>query len=498
MPRHFRFVETIPLTDSQFAELSKPRRGVVREVANGDGTFSIVDDDSLFSSYLRKVTVEKSLDGTLECRQEIEVESSIPLIGDLIVRGLRGRLLSIASTIDSPPWLPPDALPERNLKELIRLFFLSIAVAYFTTLMGQTLTFAAREFGSSVHAQANALFASRLDIFVALPILMLTKRFGRNVTLRAMVVAGALLSASTALAPSLLALTTLQVFAKASTAVAGILVTILAAEKVPSRARAWSLAVLLIGTALGAGSCDVLLPIAGISNTSWRILYAISLPFGIIGYFAVRNLTDSQRYSVIVDRRIDFRAIDPKRLAIASMAAFLTNAFLIPSTQFRNEYLRNSRHFSAAAIGLFVILTNIPGALGLAIGGRFAETKGRRVVAILGIVVGGGGLALGFLTTGVSLWIWTIIGSACITAVVPSLGVYQTELFDTSSRSLGGGLVTLAARIGSILGIFFVGFYGQSHPLGNSLALLFIPMLLLIPILIFFFPETKGLELEEI
>ena len=498
MPRHFTFIETQRLTDAQYLEVVKPRKGVVGEVANEDGTFGVLDGSSLFSHYLRRVTVGNRADGLIECRQEVEVTSSLPLIGGLIVRGLRGRLASISAVIDAPPWLPPDGLPEQNLKELIRLFSLSIAVAYFTTLMGQTLTFAAKEFGSSVHAQANALFASRLDIFIALPILLLTKKYGRNVTLKVMVVAGALLSALTALVPSLLLLTLLQVFAKATTAVAGILITILAAEKVPSRARAWSLAVLLIGSALGAGSCDVLLPIAGFSANSWRILYAIALPFGIVGYLASRHLSDSERYSVVVDRRINFRAIDPKRLTVASLAAFLTNAFLIPSTQFRNEYLRNSRHFSAAAIGIFVILTNIPGALGLAVGGRFAETKGRRVVAVLGIIIGGGGLALGFLTTGASLWIWTIIGSACITAVVPSLGVYQTELFDTSSRSLGGGLVTLAARIGSILGIYFVGFYGQSHPLGNSLALLFIPMLLLIPLLIFFFPETKGLALEDI
>lgn len=498
MSRHFRFVETVTLSKSEYVDLSKPRRGFVREVSNNDGTFRLSDDTSLFSCYRRSLTTVEIDNDNLECVQEIEVGSAIPLVGSLLVRGLRSRLTSFSTTIDPPSWLPPDALSERNLKELFRLFFLAIAVAYFTTLMGQTLTFAAKEFGSSVHAQANALFASRLDIFIALPILLLTKRFGRDGTIRAMVIVGAVLSALTSLVPSLLTLTVLQVFAKATTAVSGILITILAAEKVPPRARAWSLAVLLIGSALGAGSCDVLLPIAGISTTSWRILYALSLPFGLVGYLAARRLSDSERFTVIVDRRIDFRSINPGRLAIASAAAFLTNAFLIPSTQFRNEYLRSDRHFSAAAIGLFVILTNIPGAIGLAIGGRFAETKGRRLVAILGIVVGGGGLALGFLTSGLSLWIWTIVGSAFITAVVPSLGVYQTELFDTTSRSLGGGLVTLAARIGSILGIYFVGFYGQSHPLGDSLALLFLPMLLLIPLLIFVFPETKGLVLEEI
>ncbi len=498
MSRHFTFVERATLTKTAFEEISSPRKGMVNEIANGERGFSLEKKTSLFSSYLRQLAVEDEVDEMVICLQRVEVSSSIPILGNLIIRGLRSRLSSFSSTIYAPSWLPPDGLPEDSLKELFRLFLLSIAVAYFTTLMGQTLTFSAKEFGSTIHSQANALFFSRLDIFIALPILLLTKRYGRDGTLRAMVVIGALLSTLTALAPSLLTLTLLQVFAKATTAVAGILVTILAAEKVPSRARAWSLAVLLIGSALGAGSCDVLLPIAGLSLYSWRILYAVSIIFGALGFLAVRNLSDSERFSLVVDRRITLRSISKGRLLIASCAAFLTNAFLIPSTQFRNEYLRQGRHFNATEIGIFVILTNIPGAIGLGIGGRFAETKGRRVVAIFGIVVGGGGLALGFLTTGASLWLWTIVGSAAITAVVPSLGVYQTELFDTSSRSMGGGLVTLAARVGSILGIYFVGFYGQSHPLGNSLALLFLPMLLLIPLLIFFFPETKGLTLEEI
>lgn len=52
------------------------------------------------------------------------------------------------------------------------------------------------------------------------------------------------------------------------------------------------------------------------------------------------------------------------RLALLATAAFLLNVFVAPQTQFRNEFLRDERGLSAAAVSLFALATSMPAAAG--------------------------------------------------------------------------------------------------------------------------------------
>ncbi|KJF17874.1 MFS transporter [Acidithrix ferrooxidans] len=501
MSRKVVLSDEFELSKEEFEAILTPRRGLVAELEQGYGYF--VGDSGLAIDYERRLEVAIEAESDLyRVRQKVSYRVSLLGFGSLVARSIRKPLRSKNPDIKMPIWLPPDPIDADVAKGLIRLLFISITVAYFATLLGQTLTFSAKEFASSVRVQASILFFSRFDIVFGFAFLLFVPRAGRIRVIRIALVVGTIFTVASALSPSILWLGVFQVLAKGTTAAIAVLITILASEAVAKRQRAWALALLIIGTAIGAGLCDLLLPIAGISNYSWRVLYLISLPLGIFGVAVSYSIAD--RYFNRVASSSDEVVVRPRasmsrsKLILASVAAFLTNFYLIPTTQFRNEYLRTQRHFSASAIGLFVVLTNIPGSIGLAIGGRLAETKGRRIVASAAIVIGGGGLALGFVSSGIGLWVWTILGSALVTAVVPSLGVYQTELFSPASRSLGGGIVTVASRVGSVLGIAFVGYFATSISIGTSVALLFFGMVLLVPILFLFFPETKGLVLDEI
>ena len=59
--------------------------------------------------------------------------------------------------------------------------------------------------------------------------------------------------------------------------------------------------------------------------------------------------------------------------------------FTTPASQLLNEYLRTERGYSALTITLFTLLTNTPGVIGIIIGGRLADTRGRRVVGAVAI-----------------------------------------------------------------------------------------------------------------
>ena len=501
MSRPTTLVDEFRLSREDYLDLARPRTGLVEERPDPERPGRFLLQRGMFETYERELSAEDGADGMLDVRQRVTYSASLSGFGPLVALALRRALRSRSQRLPIPGWLPPDPLEAAAARQLATIVMVSVSTAYFATLLGQTLTFTAREFSAPTSSQAWVLLTSRFDILPGFALLALVNRVGRVAMMRASVLLGALLTAFSALSPDLEVLAVLQVLAKGTTAAAAVLVTILAAEIVAPRQRAWAIGSLVVGAALGAGFCDVLLPIAGISLGSWRVLYLIGIPMGAWGVRLTYLLRETERFrhaTVDVPKERRRVSLSGSRVMVLSVAAFAVNAFLIPTTQFRNEYLRVERHFSASMIGLFVILTNIPGALGLALGSRLSETRGRRVVAAAAIVFGGGGIALGFATGGLSLWVTTLIGSTAVTAIVPSLGVYQTEMFQTRARGLGGGIVTVASRIGSILGVLFVGYFSSRISLGVSVALLFFGMLALVPLLFAWFPETGGLELEQI
>src|SRR3546814_8754567 len=83
---------------------------------------------------------------------------------------------------------------------------------------------------------------------------------------------------------------------------------------------------------------------------------------------------------------------------------------------------------------MFSILTNTPGGIGVLIGGRLADTRGRRVVGAIGIA-GGVGLTVAMvLASGWSMWGLSLLGAVIGAVTIPPLGVYGPELFPTSLR----------------------------------------------------------------
>ncbi len=506
MSKTFILRDELVLTSDQVNSIFEPKRGGLVseiEIPDSPGCFSM--KRGIVSNYCREVDFEPNADSaTFVVRQSVHYKVDLFGFGSLVGRALRTRLRDINPEVEIPIWLPPDILDNSVARSLVRLLMISISTAYFATLLGQTLTFSAHEFHANLRDQTLVLLLSRFDIVFGLLLLVFVRRRGRVRIIQIGTVLGTFFSLLSTVAPNMATLGILQVLAKGSTAAIGVLITVSVAETVSPRQRAWGIGLMVFGAAIGAGLCDVLLPIAGFTDWSWRILYAVSLPLGIYGMVLSSGLTDTERFqalktaSVNLSKTISVPMTTRARMAVLAVASFVTNAFLIPTTQFRNEYLRVERHLSAAEIGMFVILTNVPGVLGLVFGGRLAETKGRKVVGVVAIIVGGGGIAMGFISAGLGLWVWTIVGSAVIPAIVPSLGVYQTELFSTQSRSMGGGLVTVGARIGSIVGVALVGYWASFYSLGSSIAFLFVGMIFLVPILIAFFPETKGLSLEDI
>ena len=82
----------------------------------------------------------------------------------------------------------------------------------------------------------------------------------------------------------------------------------------------------------------------------------------------------------------------------------------------------------------FQILTNTPGGIGIVVGGRLADQRGRRIIGSIGIAGGTLFTVLMFVTSGPQIWVWSLLGTVIGAIAVPALAVYGPELFPTESR----------------------------------------------------------------
>ena len=79
-----------------------------------------------------------------------------------------------------PWWAPPDRLDPRAARVLGLLCTVSLVAGYLGTVVTQTITYAADEFGASDSAQGNLLAAVRVGVLLALVIVALADRRGRR------------------------------------------------------------------------------------------------------------------------------------------------------------------------------------------------------------------------------------------------------------------------------------------------------------------------------
>jgi MFS family permease len=240
-----------------------------------------------------------------------------------------------------------------------------------------------------------------------------------------------------------------------------------------------------------------ILPVADLGDRAWRLLYLASLAFLPLVVHFGRMVPESRRYER-PHLRVPLRG-HYRRLWLLASASFLLFVFTAPQTQFRTEFLRDERGMSAALVALFVVATSTPGGLGIVVGGRMADVRGRRVVGAVGAAVGAVLLATSFVVQGAGMWLAATVGSIFLAALVPALGVYGPELFPTSLRGRANTLITLVATTGSVLGLVLCGWLNDElGSFGWALGLLAIGPLLMAAVVLRWFPETTRRELEEL
>ncbi len=474
-------------------ELRQPRDdGLLAEEALAEGRFGCLEGP--FWDYERTLEEEDAERG-LRVTERITYDLAIPGWGWVFHWPVRQRLAWPSA--ERAWWMPGDRMDPTTSVALAALAALTLIAGYTGTLIAQTITFAADEFGASDRQQGTVLAVTRVGILVALALVTIADRAGRRRLIRIAAIAACLTTATGALVPSLAWLGASQTVARGLSTALALLIAVLAAELVPRNSRAWTVSVLALTAALGSGMAVWLLPLADLGEAGWRLLYVVPLLGIPLTWSAMHGIPESDRFVAASARP----PVPPHaaRFWLLAASAFLASVFVAPASQFLNDFLRDDLDFSAARITAFTLLTNTPGIVGIVIGGRLADARGRRIVGAVA-TAGGVGLTVAmYLSQGWSLWALSVAGTIIGAAAVPALGVYGPELFATSSRGRANGLVSVLGVAGSALGLIVVGTLSDRWGgIGEVMPLVAIGPAILTVLILVAYPETAHLELEDI
>ncbi len=499
----------------------EPRHDIVVEApAVTDGSSQRFDlTAGPFAHWHRTVRLSPSTTDPemVEVDEEIIYRLAVPVWGPLFALPLR-RLLRRppADRPRAPWWAPPDVLSPRAATVLALLCVFGLVAGYLGTLITQTLTYAAAEFDASTGDQGTLLAGVRIGVLLSMLIVAAADRRGRRSILAVSLFTACTVTALGAFAPTMVWLGATQTFARAFATVIGLLVAIIAVEEMPSGARAFAVSVLTMAAALGAGLCVINLVYVDLAVWAWRIAYVVPLLFVLPCWLLLRQLPETFRFTARLEatRMIEqsagrasagshgatiSRRIDRRRFALLAASGFLWSLFLAPAAQFLNEFLRTERGFSGIGIAVFVLATNTPGGIGIVLGGRLADRRGRRLVGAVGIAGGVTFTVVSYLSWGWPLWAASIAASVIGAIAIPALAVYGPELFPTHQRARANGGLQVVGVAGSSIGLLSAGWLADRiGGLGPAIAVLAVGPAILIAIVLTLYPETANRQLEEI
>lgn len=486
---------TWPDTPDNREQIDAPRDDLLTEQRSADRTYS--QRSGPFTEYSRSV----SIDGG-QISETTHYRLVIPWFGWLfawpvgMLLGRRGYDPSHRRPHTTPWWAPPDQLSRRQALVLGLLAAASMSSAFTNTLFTQTVKFAADNFGVGNTGVGVAGSLVRAGIVITIPLAILADRVGRKRVIRVVAWAAPLITALGALAPSFPVLVATQSVGRPLGLALDFLVAVVAAEEMPRNSRAYAVSVLAMASGLGSGIAVMALPLADVGENGWRLVYVVTLIWLIVAVDIARRLPETERFATPHEVGPPF---DRRRFAILATVAVCANFFVAPASFFQNSYLRDIRGFDAATIALFTLTTATPAGIGLIVGGRLADIRGRRRLIAFAVPIATLLVLASFTVGGPPMWLTAFGGGFTGGVAFPALAVYRAELFPTGNRGKAAGLLTASALVGGIAGLLLVGQLldrGQSY--GQVIGLVALGQVAVVVIVLTRLPETAHRELEDL
>jgi MFS family permease len=458
---------------TEAARLEQPRRDLLDETEVSRGVFQQARGP--FRNYERRLEPDGD-----QWRELIDYRFTLPWFGWLLALPVRAVLSRSGSRHHW--WMPPAVLDQRQVLILGLLAAASMSSAFINVVFTQTVAFAAADFGIGSGGIGIAGSIVRAGIVVALPAAVFADRIGRRRVITFAAWVAPIATALGALAPNFWVLVATQTIGRPLGLALGFLVAVVAAEEMPRQCRAYAISVLAMASGLGAGMAVIALPLADLGAAGWRLVFVVSLVWLAIAADLTRRLPETERFerSKAVAKPHSLRQpVIRQRLVLLASVAVLTSILVAPASFFQNAYLRETRDYSALLISIFTIATVTPAGIGLIIGGRFADLRGRRRLIASALPISTVFIVIAFSIGGPPMWVTAFVGGFAASVAYPALAVYRQELFPTAERGTVAGLLSAAALGGGIIGLLTAGWLlDSSWAYGQVMAVLGIAQLI--------------------
>ncbi len=395
---------------------------------------------------------------------------------------------------------PVRPLQRREVVVLALFAVVALAQGWTGAAITHVLPYVQRDYAMSDAAVFDLMTVIRVVSLAAIAFSWWGDRRGRR---RPLLIAFTLRPAATlasALTTGVGWLAATQAAARVGTiAISGLALVVLAEEMGPE-VRGYAAGLYALVGAIGTGLGLLLRPIGAASPEGWRVVLALSaLPLVALPLLYVK-LRESRAFSPPARRpplTAMLRSGHAARFWPLAGVSFAVSAFTSPAANLALIRLETDLAWSAGSASLLLATTSAPGViLGVLIGGRLADTIGRRPTEVIALVVGVSGGYLFYLVDGGWVMATGIAASNLgAFAFAPAFAAHRAELFPTELRATAVAWIVNASIVGGIFGFaagrFVVAEWGISLTVVALGALVLAATLLVLPL-----PETRGRVIE--
>ena len=280
---------------------------------------------------------------------------------------------------------------------------------------------------------------------------------------------------------------------------------VVAAEEFPAERRGTAMGILVAMSSLGSVVCGGVAPLLLQTAYGWRSVYFVGIvPLLLIAY-ARRGLRETQRFSEsTADQRSHslwdiWRTPYRRRVLQLGLIWFLSYLCTNNAVVFWKEFALAERGMTDAQVGKVITIAAVVAMPLVFLAGSLLDRVGRRrgasvIFALTSIGVFGGYTLHGTwpLTACVALAIFGV------SAVLPVLNAFTTELFPTEYRGIAYAWSNnLLGRIGYVLSPAALGALASEWGWGNAIRSTAIFPLIALLLILLWMPETKARELEQ-
>jgi MFS family permease len=378
------------------------------------------------------------------------------------------------------------------------MVLVAFVAGYGAAQITHTLTFARKSLGLSEGGMFWVFGITRAASLLGLIFAMVADRRGRRTPFLVAFTLLPLGNLATALLPGQIMFTLSQSVTRMAVIAVAALAVVILAEELSPQVRALGIGIYALAGAMGTGLGLILLPIAERTEDSYRLLFGLTA----VGFLALpllmRFLKESRAY-VQYAKAVTFRKALAAGLGrhfwpLAGMAFFIA-AFSSPAFDFVLERLIDDLSWETAPARFLLIVFSGIGSAGLVIGGRLADSIGRRRTSVAAMALGLiGGVAFYTQSSGWVLAPAILVASLGATMLTPAFAAHRSELFPTRIRATAAGWVTNVAILGSItgftIGALLVDEIGLSATISFLGAGVVVAMFLVLRL-----PETRGMDL---